>query len=72
MSNYTPINKWKLSKRGQELFDLIEKIGKSSVQNIHLKADDFNIILNGVAPSVRSEYMDGIPFMGKMIVRKSL
>ncbi|MGN6347079.1 MAG: hypothetical protein ACTHME_05190 [Candidatus Nitrosocosmicus sp.] len=69
---FTPINYWKLSKRGKELFSLIEKIGKSSVQNIHLKSDDFNVILEGVPPSLRTEYRDGIPFMRKMIVRKSL
>lgn len=67
---YTPINKWKLTRRGREIFDLCEKLSRSSVSNIYLSNDNYKLMIDGIPGSDNNEYENGIPFMGKLIVRK--
>ena len=70
MKEYTPINEWKLSRNGREIFKKCQEILTYEVENVHLNTNEFNELLLGISPSLRQTYIDNIPLCGKIVVRK--
>lgn len=70
MSNYTPINECKLSKDAKAFLVKCRKMKAFPVKRIVVNPKIFSDILDGISPTIRSEYSDAIPFEGKMLVRK--
>lgn len=70
VSNYTPINEFKLSKEAKEFIAKCRKMKAFPVKRIVVSPKIFSDILDGISPTLRSLYSDAIPFEGKMLVRK--
>lgn len=70
MGSYTPINIWKLSRTTQEVLKNAKKISKFNVKNIYLNYNEFSEIIESISPAWRNFYANGIPFEGKLLVRK--
>jgi hypothetical protein len=71
MRQYTPINEFKLkSKEAKEFLVMAKKMRGFSVENIRVHPNVFNELMDSISPSVRDYYIDGIPFEGKLLVRK--
>lgn len=71
MRKYTPINYYKLSSRGKEIFNQCKDVLKCNVPHVHVFPSDFIELLDGISPSTRQFYIDGIPLDGKMVVKKT-
>jgi hypothetical protein len=69
MSSF-PLNEFKLSKRGKEVLNDCREILKHNVTKVHVSAEDFNELLEGISASIRYNYINTIPFGEKFIVRK--
>ena len=70
MREFTPINAFKLSKRGKEVLKECKKILKFNVDKVHVSSWDYSELLEGVSLSSRIRYKDVIPLDGKIVVRK--
>jgi len=68
--SYTPINEHKLSKVAKEFLKEARKMKSFSVKNIHVTPQIFSDLMDSMSPSVKTYYSDGIPFEGKLLVRK--
>ncbi len=71
MRQYTPINEARLkSKEVKEFLKTAKKMRGYAIENIHVPRGIFGDLLESISPSVREDYTDGIPFEGKLLVRK--
>ena len=71
MRIYTPINEFKVkSKDAKDFLAKAKKIRLYSVENIHVPTKIFDELVGSLSPSTREYYLDGIPFEGKLLVRK--
>lgn len=70
MANYTPINKWKISKASRDFLRKAEDMAKFPVEKIYVNKEIFDDLLEGISLSSKSFYSDSIPFEGKILVRK--
>jgi hypothetical protein len=67
---FTPINVWRLSKRGKEIFEECSNILKHNVKKVSIAPNDFMELLEGISLSIRKHYNEAIPLNGKIVVRK--
>jgi len=67
---YTPINKYRLTRKGRAVMEDIDKvIAWSSVQNIPVSIEDFELLLMSISPRERHSYQDMIPYENRKILR---
>lgn len=66
---YTPINEYKLSKERQKDFKEYKKLSEFSIKTIHVQSKIFDDFVESISLSVRDQYRESIPFMGKIMVR---
>jgi hypothetical protein len=69
LSNYTPINEYKLSREAQATLLQYKKMAIYSVSTLYAPKKFYEELLNSISPSSRQEFVDAIPFMGKIIVK---
>jgi hypothetical protein len=67
---FTPINAFKLSKRGKDVLKECKAILKCNVTKVHVKTSDYSELLASVSPASRIFYQEAIPLDGKIVVRK--
>lgn len=70
MKEYTPINEFRLSKRGLEILKQCKTILKHNVTKVHVTSDDYKELLEGISPSIRHHCKEEIHLDGKVVVRK--
>ena len=70
MRKFTPINEFKLSKRGKEVLKECKEILKFNVDKVHVKSGDYSELLEGISPSERERFKESIPLDGKIVVKK--
>lgn len=76
---HTPINKYKLNKKGREVYDKVESYIKNikhpiffraKIGTVELDSKEFDLLLEGMSSTERHYYKHEIPnFMGVKIVR---
>ena len=78
---YTPINQFKLSGEGKEVYERINKcldglkhpmFYRANVRNIKLPPKEFDLLLEGVAVTERERFKDVLPCFEIDIVRTKL
>ena len=66
---HTPINEFKLSRENQEVLKQYKKMSLYSVNVIHAPKKFYDALIESISPASRDNFKDGIPFMGKVIVK---
>jgi hypothetical protein len=71
MRVYTPINEFKIkSKETKEFLKKVKKMLNVKLEKIHVSPQVFSDLMESMSPARKSLYSDGIPFEGKLLVRK--
>jgi len=71
MRSYTPINECRIkSKEAKEFLRKLHKSLSFKLEKIYVSPQVFSELMDSISPSLREDYTDGIPFDGKLLVRK--
>jgi hypothetical protein len=68
--SYTPINIYKLRGKAKEFILECDLMVNFAVSKIHVPSEIFVYLLDSISPADRADYADGIPYKGKLLVRK--